>query len=200
MINTQNMMTRNVETMTEEENASSKESYYKNKLKYESVMKIVDGMRTTIETKEAAKPEYKISDEEKESIGKTIEKYQNYNATGDEEQDKVAGKNLLKKFEDNAKQAVDRYQREYRADPEYMEMKKKYFLAQDKYKQISKMTGTDSPAKVAERKTLEEAKIKNKKLIVVGAITELENNNPVDVAVALEVAGAKQEVAEVLKR
>lgn len=200
MINTQNMMTRNVETMTEEENASSKESYYKNKLKYESVMKIVDGMRTTIETKEAAKPEYKISDEEKESIGKTIEKYQNYNATGDEEQDKVAGKNLLKKFEDNAKQAVDRYQREYRADPEYIEMKKKYFLARDKYKQISKMTGTDSPAKVAERKTLEEAKTKNKKLIVVGAITELENNNPVDVAVALEVAGAKQEVAEVLKR
>lgn len=107
---------------------------------------------------------------------------------------------MLKKFEDNAKQAVDRYKREYRADPEYMEMKKKYFLAQDKYKQISKMTGTDSPAKVAERKTLEEAKTKNKKLIVVGAITELENNNPVDVAVALEVAGAKQEVAEVLKR
>jgi len=86
-------------------------------------MKIVDGMRTTQESKEAVKPEYKIPAEERESIGKTIEKYQNYNATGDEEQDKIAGVNLLKKFEDNARLAVERYRKSHRAEPEDVPLK-----------------------------------------------------------------------------
>lgn len=46
----------------------------------------------------------------------------------------------------------------------------KYYKAKDKYTQIAKMTGTDSPAKVAERVALEDAKVRQKKLIIVGAI------------------------------
>lgn len=105
-------------SMTDSERTDAKELYYKNKLRLESVMKIVDGMRTTQEAKEATKTEYKISAEERESLGKTIEKYQNYNATGDEEQDKIAGLNLLKKFEDTARLAVERYRKSHRAEPE----------------------------------------------------------------------------------
>jgi len=62
------------------------------------------------------------------------------------------------------------------------------------------MTGYNSPAKVALRKTLEEAKLKQKKLIVVDAITKLTTNDPKEVAIALETAGAKKEVALVLER
>jgi hypothetical protein len=62
------------------------------------------------------------------------------------------------------------------------------------------MTGTDSPAKRAQKKALEDAKVKQKKLIVTTAIVELETNSPKDVAEALVVAGAKPEVALVLER
>ena len=129
-------------------------------------MTIVDGMRKTQEAKESVKTEYKISDQEKDSIGKQIEKYQNYKSTGDVEADKKAGANLLKKMEDGARLDSERLKKQHLDEPKNEEKKIKYYKANDKYKLIAKMTGIDSPAKVALREGLEEAKVKQKKLIV----------------------------------
>lgn len=109
MINKKNEINRG--ELNEDEQEVAKEVYYKTKQMHEKVMVIVDGLRTTQEAKEAVKPEYKISDEELQLIGKQIEKYQNYAATGDVEEDKIAGQNLLLKFEDDARLAVDRYKK-----------------------------------------------------------------------------------------
>jgi hypothetical protein len=84
---------------------------------HEKVMTIVDDLRDSQEAKEAVKVVYKISDQEKESLGKQIEKYQNYKATGDAEADKIAGDNLLLKFEDDARLTRDRYKKVHVEDP-----------------------------------------------------------------------------------
>lgn len=94
MVNVKEFMKR--AKLTPEAYKIQKIQYYKYKKSWETIMKIVNGMRRTFEAKEAkAKVTYKITDREKDSIGTTIEKYQNYKASGDEQKDKVAGKNLL---------------------------------------------------------------------------------------------------------
>lgn len=67
----------------------------------------------------------------------------------------------------------------------------------DRFTQISKMTGVDSPAKVAVRKNLVEAQKKQKKLIVEGSFKKAKDTK--EVAKALKTAGVKKEVAEVME-
>jgi ribonuclease HII len=62
--------------LTTEKRTEAKTLFYKLKLKYESIMKIVDGMKKEIEAREAKKDSFKLTETEKESIGKLIEKYQ----------------------------------------------------------------------------------------------------------------------------
>jgi len=67
----------------------------------------------------------------------------------------------------------------------------------DRFTQISKMTGVDSPAKIAVRKNLVEAQKKQKKLIVEGSFKKAKDTK--EVAKALKTAGVKKEVAEVME-
>jgi hypothetical protein len=195
MINIQNFMQR--ARITAAAMKEQKTRYFKFRIMYENIMKIVDSMRVTIEAKEATKTAYKITETEKESIGKTIQKYQNYKETDDAEKDKKAGLLLLKKFEDNSRMAVQRYVKIMRDNPKSESAKVKYFQMRDRFMQISKMTGVDSPAKVAIRQNLEEAQKKQKKLIVVGSIKVAKDTK--EVAKALTTAGVKKEVAEVME-
>ena len=116
MINIQTFMAR--ARLTLEALKEQKRRYFKFKIMFENIMKIVNSMRIAIESKEATKKEYKITEVEKDSIGKTIVKYKNYKSgTGDEAKDKKAGLLLLKKFEDNARMAVQRYLKIMRDNP-----------------------------------------------------------------------------------
>ena len=197
MVNVQEFMKR--ARLTAEGLKKQKTQYYKYKKSWETIMKIVNGMRRSFEAKEAkAKTTYKITDREKDSIGQTIEKYQNYKASGDEQKDKTAGKNLLQKYENNARMSTERYLGEMRKDPNNESIKTKYYQQKDRYTQIAKMTGYLSPAKIAIRKGLELAKITQKENIVYGSVKNAKT--PKDVAKALVEAGATKEVAEVLER
>jgi len=195
MVNIKSFMSR--ARLTQEGLKAQKTEYYRAKISWETVMRIVTAMRKAMETKEAFKTNYKIADAEKDLIGKQVEKYQNYKATGDAVKDKVAGNNLLKKFEDNARMSVERYKREMNSDPKNEAIKTKYFQMRDKYMTIAKMTGYNSPAKVAVRKDLEEAQANQKKMIVVGSVKVAVR--PKEVAKALANAGVKKEVVEVLE-
>lgn len=196
MINIQNFIQR--ARMTADALKEQKRRYFKFRLMWENIMKIVKGMRTTVEAKESVKKEYKITEIEKESIGKTITKYKNYKSgSGDEKKDKTAGDLLLKKFEDNSRMAVQRYYKIMIDNPKLESAKVKYYQMKDRFTQISKMTGVESPAKVAIAKNLVEAQKKQKKIIVVTSIKKAKDTK--EVAKALTTAGVKKEVAEVME-
>ena len=108
---------------------------------------------------------------------------------------------MLKKFEDNARAAVDRDLKAHQEDPGHEANKVKYYRSRERYMLISTMTGIDSPAKVTARKTLQDAQTSRQQQIVVVALQDLETaTSPTMVATALQVAGAAAEVALVLKR
>lgn len=106
-------------------------------------------MKYQMEAKEAKKDTYKLTETEKESIGKLIEKYQAQFSTAEEEKDRIAGSNLLRKYEDDARITVERDLKKHQEDPNDQLKKVKYYNSREKYLLISKMSGLDSPAKVA---------------------------------------------------
>lgn len=62
--------------------SDQKNLYYKEKNKFETVMKIVNSIRVTIDAKESSKPIYKIGEKEKQNIDTLVKKYQNYKTDG----------------------------------------------------------------------------------------------------------------------
>jgi hypothetical protein len=97
----------------------------------------------------------------------------------------------LRKFEEDAKIAVDKLQKSHEEDPQDENKKIKYYTSKEKYLLISKMTGKDSPAKVTAKKRVETAKKETQKKMVTNSIVDLESKtNPENVAKSLEEAGA----------
>lgn len=66
---------------------------------------------------------------------------------------------MIKKFEDDARNNVTRYLKIYRENPKSESAKLKYFKMKDQYMQIAKMTGEDSPSKVAVKQAVAKAKV-----------------------------------------
>jgi hypothetical protein len=156
------------------------------------------GLRDYIERKEAATAA-KISDDEKDMIGRIIEKYQNYKSGDDNaEKDKRAGELMLKKYEDGAKVTMNRYKTAFRKDSSDQATKQKYFLMRERYLTISKMTGPDSPSKVAIKKAYDEALDTHKQTTVTAAMTDATTN--ADVTKALVRAEVPAAVVDTLQK
>jgi Holliday junction resolvasome RuvABC ATP-dependent DNA helicase subunit len=102
--------------LTPEGYAARKTEYYKTKAKMTIIQRMASGLRAHIERQEAATAA-KISDQEKDMIGRIIEKYQNYEGSGDAKKDKASGDLMLKKYEDGAKVAMQRHANAYRKQP-----------------------------------------------------------------------------------
>jgi hypothetical protein len=156
------------------------------------------GLRDHIERQEAATAA-KISDDEKDMIGRIIEKYQNYKSGDDNaEKDKRAGELMLKKYEDGAKVTMNRYKTAFRKDSSDQATKQKYFLMRERYLTISKMTGPDSPSKVAIKKAYDEALDTHKQTTVTAAMTDATTN--ADVTKALVRAEVPAAVVDTLQK
>lgn len=121
-----------------------------------------------------------LAESERTGIKEAINKYTNY-TTASGSPSKATGDLLLKKFEDNAKQTMDKFYQATRkqADqPTHSEaeektqedVRKKYFKAKAIYEEIAVKTGNDSPSKIAERKVIATAEVEKKKQAVTGAI------------------------------
>jgi len=79
-------------------------------------MTLVKTGEESVEEEEAEEPENKITEVEKDSIAKTIEKYSNFKTGKDDpEKDKRAGHLMLKRFEDNARVARDKFKKLWKA-------------------------------------------------------------------------------------
>jgi len=66
---------------------------------------------------------------------------------------------LLRKYEDDARIAVERDFRHHEEDPENQKNKIKYFKSKEKFAYISKITGKDSPAKKVALERANKAKL-----------------------------------------
>ena len=184
--------------LTEEAYAERKEEYYKDKNRQDTVVRMATGLRDYIERQEAATAA-KISDDEKDMIGRIIEKYQNYKSgDGDAEKDKKAGELMLKKYEDGAKVTMNRYMTAFRKEPSDQSLNEKYFLMRERYLTISKMTGPDSPSKVAIKEAYDEALETHKQTTVTTAMTDATTN--ADVTKALIRAEVPAAVVDTLEK
>jgi hypothetical protein len=88
----------------------------KKKAKFDAVMTLVMTGEDSVEEEESEEPENKITEVEKDSIAKTIEKYSNFKTGKDDpEKDKRAGHLMLKRFEDNARVTRDKFKKLWKA-------------------------------------------------------------------------------------
>jgi len=159
-----------------------KKDYYNAKAKYDLVTEFVEQGRDAILQEELESEKIELAETEKTGIVEAINKYTNYK-TASGMPSKQTGDLLLKKFEDNAKQTMDKYLQQTRKQAEQpahdeaeveaqAEVRRKYFKAKAIYEEIAEKTGADSPSKVAERQVIATAEVNKKKAAVTTAITK----------------------------
>lgn len=159
-----------------------KTDYYNAKAKYDLVQEFVEQGRDAILQEELVTEKVELAETEKTGINEAITKYTNYK-TASGMPSKETGDLLLKKFEDNAKQTMDKFLQQTRKQAEQpahneveveaqAEVRRKYFKAKAIYEEIAVKTGADSPSKVAERQVIATAEVNKKKTAVTTAISK----------------------------
>lgn len=135
-----------------------KKDYYKAKKIYETVRDMIKDAGQGDEKAKAkvdkAKFTRKLSDEDKQSLKNTVNKYKSYGADSEgnqSDENKKTGDMLLQKLEEDAQFQRDFWKRKMEKDP-IDDNKFNYYNALQEYNEVSKEAGENSPAKKAEKK------------------------------------------------
>jgi hypothetical protein len=179
---------------------------YSNTTKYDVVMDIVDKGKDAIFEEELEDNKIELSEDEKTGIDTAIHKYKNYMQNG--YYNTETGDLLMKKFEDNAKQTMDKFLQQTRKQAEKApvdkaeeatqeEVRQKYYKAKAIYEEIAKKTGVDSPSKTAERKVIKTAEQNQKRAAVTEVIAKC--YAPSDIAGAIEAHPELEVVPETVE-